>query len=328
MPGAVNQKLSCTNTSGSDPATATVNVKDKFGAQPSGALTATNCQIKENENTCDTSVEWLVINAVKGADTAVTTNYPVNNSIVSKEISGKENYEIPYGDRYFFLYHDEVELKQVKVIASCVVGTVWDGMINKCVKSEDGGSFTITLNANPTSMTLPTNSTKLIWTVTGETPDECVASGGAGWAGLVSATGGEKTITYSNFGTYTYYLDCEKGTESKTAETTVIVSPNPDDPGGGGGDGGDGGGGGGATITSSLSSVKKGMPVVLTWESDPNFSCSIIGGSTNLTDQPASGTITVNPMFTTLYELYCTNESGESVTDSVKVRIKSSWLEI
>jgi uncharacterized membrane protein YgcG len=96
---------------------------------------------------------------------------------------------------------------------------------------------------------------KLSW-ISQNTTTSCTASGGGAdgsqWTGSVG-TDGEKQITASVVGTFTYTIDCIGLLPRLTGrqQTTVTVSAAPPSGGGGGGSGGggsSGGGGGGGTL--------------------------------------------------------------------------------
>lgn len=85
------------------------------------------------------------------------------------------------------------------------------------------GKISVALSANPTSMTLPTNSTALTWT-TANNPTSCLASGS--WSGAKTASGGNESKTSLTAGTYVYTITCSKVGESDVSATAnVTVSP-------------------------------------------------------------------------------------------------------
>ncbi len=84
-------------------------------------------------------------------------------------------------------------------------------------------AITASLSANPTAMTLPTNSTTITWTTTGN-PTSCVAGGA--WSGSKSVSGGSQVITGLTVGTHTFNILCSKtGTADTSSSVTVTVSP-------------------------------------------------------------------------------------------------------
>lgn len=103
---------------------------------PSGTITATSCEINNNESTCsDTNVRWSTANLIPGANTAVTANN--ENRTVSTATSGSgEDIAVRYGRTKFFLYHNSIELNNISITARCVSGTAWDGRI--CTSSPTG----------------------------------------------------------------------------------------------------------------------------------------------------------------------------------------------
>ncbi|MDQ5969191.1 MAG: trimeric autotransporter adhesin, partial [Patescibacteria group bacterium] len=92
------------------------------------------------------------------------------------------------------------------------------------------GSISVSLSANPTSMTLPTNQTTLSWTTSGN-PDSCTASNW--WSGSKAPGGGSELRTGMTAGTYVFDITCGKaGFANASASRTVTVYPasvpNPD----------------------------------------------------------------------------------------------------
>ncbi|HNW71347.1 MAG TPA: CARDB domain-containing protein [Candidatus Paceibacterota bacterium] len=83
-------------------------------------------------------------------------------------------------------------------------------------------SMSVNLSAEPMTMVLPTNTTKLIWVVSGS-PDRCTASGE--WSGSKSASDGTHTESISGLtlGTHTFKITCEK---TNFANSTSSISVN------------------------------------------------------------------------------------------------------
>lgn len=83
-------------------------------------------------------------------------------------------------------------------------------------------AISVAINANPSSMTLPTNQTTLTWTTTG-TPDSCTASNA--WTGAKNAAGGSEVIGGLTVGSYVYDITCSKaGSQNASASALVVVS--------------------------------------------------------------------------------------------------------
>lgn len=117
-------------------------------APPSGVLTATNCEILENESTCLTYLNWNTGNLILGKDTAVTTPTSSTNPAtitVSALTSGTNvTYPVEYDllGRNFFLYHNSAQLDMANATASCENLTGWDTNLSQCKK------YTLTYNEN------------------------------------------------------------------------------------------------------------------------------------------------------------------------------------
>ncbi|KKR40267.1 MAG: Cell wall surface anchor family protein, partial [Parcubacteria group bacterium GW2011_GWC1_40_11] len=84
--------------------------------------------------------------------------------------------------------------------------------------------ITVSLTANPPSMTLPTNSTILTWTTTGN-PTSCIASNG--WSGAKTASGGTENRTGLTAQTYTYNITCSKSGVPDVIDTATVVVTAP-----------------------------------------------------------------------------------------------------
>ncbi|MEX2029077.1 MAG: hypothetical protein WD963_01195, partial [Candidatus Paceibacterota bacterium] len=108
-------------------------------APMSGTLTPTPtyCTIPEGQSSCPITLSWQVNNPVNVGGTAVTSS--TDNSGVSSlnfiiappvssgtaDVGTKTNVIIPFGDRWFYLYNNEVPLATSNVIAVCEGGTGW-----------------------------------------------------------------------------------------------------------------------------------------------------------------------------------------------------------
>lgn len=87
---------------------------------PSGTITATNCTVPGNGvNTCNTSITWTTANLLPYASTAVTTDKPTANTVVSTATTGSGvPYAVYAGVTNFYLYHNGVLLAQAAVTVS------------------------------------------------------------------------------------------------------------------------------------------------------------------------------------------------------------------
>jgi plastocyanin len=96
---------------------------------------------------------------------------------------------------------------------------------------------TASLSASPATITVG-DSVTLTWTSSDAAP--CTASDGAagdGWPGAIG-TGGSRTLTLPNAGTYTYTVACASGGVTARAQAQVTVNARAPGSGGGGGGGG------------------------------------------------------------------------------------------
>jgi hypothetical protein len=97
------------------------------GDSPVGVLSASNCIIEENSNSCNSNLAWDVINPIDGANTAVTTT--PDNTEIGTGFPGTKTYSINYGSRTFYLYHNQGLLVSKTANATCANKTVWNGTI-------------------------------------------------------------------------------------------------------------------------------------------------------------------------------------------------------
>jgi len=159
---------------------------------------------------------------------------------------------------------------------------------------------TVTLNANPLSVTAG-NSSTLSWSSSHAT--SCVASGG--WSGT-QATSGSKSVTPS--GTTTYTLTCSGTGGSTSKSVTVTVTGSGSAPA--------------VYLSSYPDTVTAGTPVGLGWATSNAASCTASGGWSG--SRPLSGGETVYPSTTTMYTLTCSGTAGGSASASVTVTVTSS----
>jgi hypothetical protein len=80
-----------------------------------------------------------------------------------------------------------------------------------------------------------------------------------------------------------------------------------------------------AVLTASPTSIAQGAYSVLSWFSQNASSCT---GDNFLTLNDTSGTKQVNPLFTTLYTLTCTNAAGQRAFSTATVNVSGPVLSI
>jgi hypothetical protein len=136
---------------------------------------------------------------------------------------------------------------------------------------------TVTLSANPTSITGGQSST-LTWGSTNAT--SCTGTG-------FTASGTSGTATVSPTTTQTYSVSCTGGSGTVTANVTVTVGTTTSPT---------------ATLSANPTSITSGQSSILTWGSTHSTSCAGTGFST---DNATAGSITVTPSVTTNYSVNC-----------------------
>jgi len=126
-------------TTGAIVADCTVTVS--FSANMSGTLTPStpSCLIAENENSCEVSLSWGVLN--HESNISAITAIGMIDKIYTDVYSGTDLFTVPYTGRTFFLYNNEKSLVPtspngagIDATASCNPATlVWDPALSKCV---------------------------------------------------------------------------------------------------------------------------------------------------------------------------------------------------
>jgi len=106
---------------------------------PSGVLTATNCEILENQSTCLTFLNWdtgnLTANPTE-VTTPTSSTDPTTITVSALTSATNVPYPVEYDlfGRNFFLYHNSVQLDMANATASCENLTGWDTTLSKCMK--------------------------------------------------------------------------------------------------------------------------------------------------------------------------------------------------
>ena len=150
---------------------------------------------------------------------------------------------------------------------------------------------TVTIAANPTTLTLGASST-LTWSSTNATA--CTASGA--WAGN-KAINGNEAVTPAATGSASYTLTCTGTGGSGNATATVTVNPV-------------GAPAPTVTISASPTTITLGASSTLTWSSTNATACTASGGWTGA--QAVNGTQAVTPAApgSAAYTLTCTGSGG------------------
>jgi len=93
-------------------------------ACPTGSISASNCTVSQDANSCNSSISWSTTNPL--GTSAVTT--PTSITVATGN-SGSTTYPVPNPDstRTFYLYNNGSLLNQATATASCTSGTGWYG---------------------------------------------------------------------------------------------------------------------------------------------------------------------------------------------------------
>lgn len=283
-----------------------VVLTDPLGG-PSGTLSATDCTISVGSSTCSTTVSWTTSNLTIFGTTEITRspNGPAPFT-PSPLAAGSQGVTIGHGVTIFYLYHNAIELAQDGMIASCDIGSSWDG--STCLATPPG-TPSVNLNAAPTSIFSGSTST-LSWTsanVTSCTASAIPASGS--WTGArPTASAFPHESTGALTATKTFTLTCTGPGGSAFSSKTVTVVPITTNIF--------------AELTATPDRIVSGGSSTLSWTSTNATSCSGIGFATGgLT----SGSIPVSPTVNTTYTLTCTNGS-DSASDQASVTLRRKFL--
>ncbi len=159
---------------------------------------------------------------------------------------------------------------------------------------------TVTLTANPTSITQGQSST-LTWSSTNAT--SCTASGG--WTGTKTTSGTQAVSPTANT---TYTLTCTGAGGSANQSVTVGVSANPAPT---------------VTFTANPTSTTASQGATLSWSSTNATSCTASGGFLWTGSRALSGSQFITPESTTTFTLACTGAGG-TTTKTATVTVVSS----
>ncbi len=114
----------------------------------SGTLTSSSpsCIIASGASTCNTNLTWTTTNPE--GTSAITSSWPVANTVVATGNSGTVLATIPFSSRRFYLYNNAKSLAPTSespngsgllVISSCIANTTWDG--TKCAPNPINGGW-------------------------------------------------------------------------------------------------------------------------------------------------------------------------------------------
>ncbi len=103
----------------------------KPGIPPTGTLSAGDCEIGLDKNSCNTTLNWNTENPVNVS--SITT--PVNTTVATGN-SGTKSYPVIFGEKTFYLYNNSAQntapIAEATATATCSPGTAWDN--TKCAK--------------------------------------------------------------------------------------------------------------------------------------------------------------------------------------------------
>ncbi len=219
-----------TYTTGTITANCTVTATFSLIPIMSGTLTpaSPSCIITSGNSSCNANLTWSITN-LEGNTTAITWSggsSTVSNSLTPSSQSGAQSVTVPYSSRTFYLYNNAKSLVPTSpngagiiVTATCASGTEWKSS-GKCLPIAT--PISVSISANPQSMTLPSNSITLSWNTNGS-PTSCTASGD--WSGAKATLGGSENKTGLVARNYTYTITCSKF-EVPDATSSVTVTVN------------------------------------------------------------------------------------------------------
>ena len=280
-----------------------------------GTLTATNCSIPLNGNSCNTNLIWNTTYPVGVSQ--VTT--PTSITVATANSSAGTSYSVSNGSRNFYLYNNGNLLATASATASCIAGTHW------------GTTTCVANNSAPVAPTITGNTTfyKNVlqnFIVTATDPDSDQIRYGIDWNNdstadvwtsfVASGTAMIGTNSWPTPGTYVIKAIAQdiNGVNSPWSSLLTLTVTNPPVP---------------ASITSftvDKSNVAFGEAIKLTWTSTgatacsmaslPNPSVSIASLAPNTTNNNKS----FKPAKTTIYTLTC-NGPGGNDSNSLTVTV-------
>ncbi len=162
---------------------------------PSATITASNCTIPAGQGSCNSTVNWSILNAtipnVKQGPTQFSTNVSGNN--VSQTI--------PYGTITFSANDGNTLLESDDATASCSTGTVWSGSVcegPKTLTVSKNGTGTVT--SSPTGINCGTDCSQ---SYSYNTEVDLTAEAGenyifSSWSGCDSSSGTSCSVTMSS----------------------------------------------------------------------------------------------------------------------------------
>ncbi len=281
--------ITCSNASGSDSDSLTINVANQPynpPAAPSVNLTANPMSVSYGGSSV---LSWNSTNATSCVATGAWSGV--------KPTSGTSNTGALTSTKTYTL------------TCSGAGGSASD-YVTVSVGNQPQQNPTVNLSANPTSVQSGGSST-LSWSSTNAT--SCNASGGmSGWAGpkATSGTFYASNLTYTS----TFSITCSNSSGSATDSVTIYVSQTPPPPSLPT-----------VNLTANPMNVIYGGSSTLSWNSTNAVSCTANGGSNGWAgSKPTSGTFYTGSLNSTLsYSISCSNSSG-STSDSVTVYVDTN----
>ncbi len=279
-----------------------------------GTLTATNCTIPLNGSSCNTNLIWSTSYPI--GTSSITT--PTSITVATANSSAGTLYSVSNGSRNFFLYNNGTQLATVSATASCVAGTHWGGGI--CIPDNNPPvAPTIAGNASFYSDMLQTFTLKatdpdgdtvrygINWNNNGPSADD--------WTGFTNS--GQTAISPSHswpVGTYSLKAIAQdvKGLNSPWSAPFTIVSKQRPDPA--------------SLIFTAIPVSQKidfGGTVKLSWTATSATSCSMTSVpplSINLNNLAITGTVSLKPLKTTIYQLTCYSDGGDA-TKTLEIKV-------
>ncbi len=125
-----NAQLLATSSATSSCASGTTWDGSTCRAPMSGTLTlsASSCSIAAGASSCNVNLTWTTTNPV--AVSAVTTDYPIQNTVLADSNNGGPlTALVHYSSQTFYLYNNGVELNRSVATSSCALGTTWNGSV-------------------------------------------------------------------------------------------------------------------------------------------------------------------------------------------------------
>lgn len=288
LTNAVTFHITCTNSSGTDSDSVTVNVGNQQVQAPSVTISANPTNLSYNGTS---TISWSSTDA-----SSCNGSGGINGWSGTKALYGNFNTGAMTGTRTFSI--------------TCSNSTGSDNAsVTVNVSNQQIINPSVTIYADDSDID-EDDSTTVRWT--SNNANSCSASGGAnGWAGNKALSG--SFFTGSLTSDKTFSITCTNAQGSDSAYVTINVDE-------------DNGSSGNVSVDISANdtSIDEGDNVRITWDSDNADECETVDGTSEWRRKNigTSGSFTTEDLDNDeTFKIECSNDDGDTDTDSVTIRV-------